>query len=174
MRIGGLAAGLVIAATMLGCPVDSRPRGDVSAPADTAAGETPFRLEGPGGAALMVAVHINGQGPFDLILDTGATYTCITPQLEQQLQLPRRRGITGVGIGVGAGGAATQAGVHLVRMDSVRVGEASASGLDACVIDLAALAQTGVRVDGLLGLNYLRSFQVSLDFQRNVLTLTRQ
>jgi hypothetical protein len=40
------------------------------APADTAAGEVPFRFAGPGGAAIVVAVAVDGRAPVDLILDT--------------------------------------------------------------------------------------------------------
>ena len=45
--------------------------------ADTGAGEVPLRVAGRGGAVLMVAAHINGSGPYNLVLDTGATLTCV-------------------------------------------------------------------------------------------------
>jgi hypothetical protein len=52
---------LALALAPLGCDVASRP-GSVAL-ADSAAGEIPFRLAGTGGAALIVPVHVNGQGP---------------------------------------------------------------------------------------------------------------
>jgi hypothetical protein len=52
----------------------------------------------PNGAAILVPVKINGQGPYTFVLDTGATFTCIDQKLVDQLKLPETRGQIGVGI----------------------------------------------------------------------------
>ena len=155
---------LIPAGAPLGCDVGAPSR--VEAPADTAAGEVTFELAGIGGAALIVPVHINGQGPYDLVLDTGATLTCVDQELAQQLGLPERRGQLALGAGVGVAGR-----VRVVAVDSLRVGAARAFDLTACVLDLQQLRSISPRVQGLLGLNFLRSFRVTLDFERNVLLL---
>jgi predicted aspartyl protease len=139
----------------------------VEAPADAALGEVPLRFVGSNDAVLIVPVHINGEGPFDLVLDTGATWTCVTDEVAQRLDLPDQPGAVGFGAGVQSAGR-----VRLIRFDSVRVGPASAQDMGGCVLDLSSLAAVGTRVDGLLGLNFLRSFDVHLDFTRDVLTLT--
>jgi predicted aspartyl protease len=149
-----------------GCAPDGQPA-HVQAPADTAAGEVVMQLVGANDAALIVPVHINGQGPYDLVLDTGATFTCVTPDVAEELGLSEVRGAVGYGAGVHGAGR-----VAIVRMDSLRVGAAVAHGMSGCVIDLGALETVGTRVQGLLGLNFLREFDVRLDFGRNVLTLT--
>ncbi|HSJ06397.1 MAG TPA: retropepsin-like aspartic protease [Longimicrobiales bacterium] len=138
----------------------------VNAPADSAAGEVALETIGPGGAAVVVPVHINGRGPFNLVLDTGATFTCVTVEVADQLDLPEQRGVVGFGAGVHTTGR-----VRLVRYDSVRVGGATAHDMGGCVLDLTSLESIGTSIDGLLGLNFLREFDVRLDFQRNVLTL---
>jgi predicted aspartyl protease len=161
-----LAAAFLVTACDLGAPAR------VTVPADTAAGEVPFRLAGAGGAMLLVAVEINGQGPYDLVLDTGATLTCLDERLVTELELPRAAGAFGYGAGVGGAGR-----VALVRVDSLRMGEAHAERLTACVLDLQHLqglhgiGAGGERVNGLLGLNFLRNFRVTLDFERNVVLL---
>lgn len=147
------------------CPLTQGPRG-VTYPADPEAGEIAFRFEGPGEAALMVPVEINGAGPFAFVLDTGATLTCVDQALVDSLGLPAQRGAVGTGATVGGTGA-----VRLVRLDSLRLGGAAAQDLPACVLDLAHIGDVGVQVDGLLGLNFLRRFDLALDFRRNVLTL---
>lgn len=164
------AAQLPILITLLaaaGCEVPTDGSAEVNFPADRAGGEVDLRFVGANDAALVVSVRLNGEGPFDFILDTGATMTCVTTRLAERLDLPPLEGAMGVGAGIGGSGR-----IDLVRLDSLSVGDARASGLSACVIDLQHIAQMGVDVDGLLGLNFLRAFEVTLDFGRDVLRLT--
>jgi predicted aspartyl protease len=167
-RAGSLAAGLSLCAASLAACSDVGRSAAASAPADTTAGAVSFRLAGAGGAAIVVPAYINGRGPIDLILDTGATVTCLDSTLVRELALPRRRATIGTTVGVGGAGR-----VQLVQMDSLRVGEARAEELTACSLDLGALRLVGRDVRGLLGLNFLRSFRMTLDFERRTLHLTR-
>jgi clan AA aspartic protease (TIGR02281 family) len=160
-RVTCLVAGLLV---LTSCDVGAPAR--VQAPVDSAAGEVAFELAGPGGAALVVPVFINGQGPFDFVLDTGATFTCVDDALAERLGLQEQRGQVAIGAGVGGAGR-----VRLVRMDSLRIGEARVERMTACVLDLQALRSIGTGVHGLVGLNFLKSFRVTLDFQRNVVGL---
>jgi predicted aspartyl protease len=137
----------------------------VEAPADSAAGAVAFELSGPGGAALTVPVHVNGQGPYRFILDTGATLTCVDRALAQRLGL-KERPIRGVGAGVAGSGQ-----VRVLGIDSLRVGAARARDLTVCEVDLTHAGEVGVEVDGLVGLNFLKSFRVTLDFERKVVLL---
>ena len=139
----------------------------VTMQADSAAGQVPLRVAGRGGAVLMVAAHINGSGPYNLVLDTGATLTCIDERLARQLRLPRKRGAVGVGAGAVGSGR-----VPLVQVDSVRLGATTVRNMTACVLDLRHLSDLGAGgVNGLLGLNFLTEFHVTLDFDNRLLTL---
>lgn len=149
---------------LIGCQVAAPAR--VQAPPDSAAGEISFRLAGPGGAALLVPIYLNGEGPFEFVLDTGATITCVDQPLAERLNLPEQRGQIGLGAGVGGAGR-----VRLVGIDSLRLGAAEASGLTACVLDLQQVRAISPDVAGLLGLNFLKEFRVTLDFERNILLL---
>ena len=160
-------AAAVCAAATTACMEAGRPAA-ASAPADSAAGEVKLRVAGPGGSALAVPVYVNGRGPFELILDTGATFTCLDTALVRQLALPERPGIVGAAVGVSGTGR-----VKFVRVDSLRVGAARARELTACAMDMSALRPLGPEVHGLLGLNFLRSFHMTLDFERDVMSLTQ-
>jgi len=50
------------------------------------------------------------------------------------------------------------------------MGEASATDLRACVVDLAHVRRLGIEADGLVELNFLKKFRVTLDFEDRVLT----
>ena len=114
----------------------------------------------------MVPVMIDGRGPFRFVLDTGATLTCVDVALADSLGLRDQAGVQGYGAGVGGQGA-----VRLVEIDSMSLGAASATDLPACVLDLAGFEQIGLDVDGLVGLNFLSAFRMTLDFEREVLIL---
>jgi predicted aspartyl protease len=170
----GVRIGWLVAAVLAGCAEVDRAE-HVEIAADTAAESVPgttgvaFELAGPGGAALMVPVHVNGSGPHRFVLDTGATMTCIDASLADRLELPEEQGRVGVGMGVGQEPGA----LRLVDIDSLRVGQATATGLSGCALDLEQFRAMGLEVEGLLGLNFLREFRMTLDFRTERLTLER-
>lgn len=155
----------VLLATLLGACQQSAPA-RVEAPADSVAGEIAFEWAGPSAAAILVPVHINGRGPYPFVLDTGATLTCVDDALAAELSLPEARGQIGFGAGVGGAGR-----MRLLDTDSLRVGAATAEELPVCALDLSAVRQAGIEFQGLLGLNFLRSFRMAVDFERAVLSL---
>jgi hypothetical protein len=138
------------------------------------AGDTPttdvaLELAGPGGAAVVVPVHVNGSGPHAFVLDTGATMTCIDEGLSDRLDLPEARGQLGAGMGIGQDAGA----LRLVAADSLRVGGATVMDVTLCALDLGQFRAIGLEIVGLLGLNFLREFRVVMDFQAERLSLER-
>jgi predicted aspartyl protease len=156
---------LILALALPACDFAAPTRSQ--APADSAAGEVEFELEGPNEAAFVVPVYINGRGPINFVLDTGATLTCIDVSLARELKLPDEGPMGGVAIGAMSAGA-----IETVRIDTLRVGNASAFDIVACRLDLAAL-RSALGVQGLVGLNFLKQFDVRIDFERRVVGLTK-
>lgn len=162
------AAGAAVLLAFVGCVETGAPdRTEVTA--DTGETGVPIRLAGPGGAALLVPVRINGRGPYDFVLDTGATLTCVDAALADSLGLPGATGQRGIGAGIqGRPGS-----MRLVEIDSLSIGNARAEGLTGCALDLAQIRSMGIETRGLVGLNFLTSFRVTLDFAADRLILTR-
>lgn len=155
----------LLAAALVTANASCLPQGPVrtTSPPDSAAGEVGMNFVGRGGVALLVPVVINGEGPFDFVLDTGATMICLDAPLAEQLDLPVRDMQFGYQVGIQG-----RQGARLVDIDSVRVGGASAHGISGCVLDLGMLQIGEIEASGLLGLNFLRNFHVTLDFERNI------
>jgi hypothetical protein len=155
-------------AGVAGCTEGMRPSSVsvADSAADSSAGELPFRWAGPAGTAIVVPVRINGRDAVDLILDTGATLTCLDTALATELALPEQRAMMGAAVGIGGAGR-----VRLHSVDSLQIGPAVARDLTVCAMDLQALRTIGGNARGLLGLNVLRSFRVTLDFERKTLQL---
>lgn len=138
-------------------------------PSDTAPGEVSFELKGPNEAALIVPVKINGKGPYDFVLDTGATFTCVDQPLAEELKLPDWSGPLGSVVISGGEGQ-----MGFVKIDTLEVGNtARASELVACKLDLSRMQPPGFGIKGLVGLNFLKSYRVTIDFERNILRLDK-
>jgi hypothetical protein len=127
-----------------------------------------FDLSGPGGAALVVPVKVNDAGPFPFVLDTGATVTCVDETLVKELALPDAPGVIAFGGGIRSFGR-----MRLVSLESVALGQASVRDLQGCAIDLGEMQKAGVDVRGLLGLNFLRSYKLTVDFPRRTVRVER-
>lgn len=164
-----LVCAAALAPGLSACDVElPRTAGRATAPADTVAGEVAFRLAGPNEAALVVPVHVNGAGPYDFVFDTGATITCVDPDIVRRLGLEETPFAPGVGIGVG--GAER---VRVVRLASLRIGAARVEDVLACVLELEQVRGLGLEVHGLVGLNFMKPFRITLDFERRVLRIVR-
>ena len=149
----------------LGCTI---PTSNVGTPTEVAPGTVQFKMMSPNDAAIIVQVKINGQGPYDFVLDTGATFTCIDNELADQLKLPEWKGSFGTVV-VGPGGG----GMKLLKVDTLEVGDAKASSLTVCSIDLNRIAPPGGGIKGLVGLNFLKSYRVTIDFEKKSLRLEK-
>jgi len=116
------------------------------------------------GNMVIVNGTVNGGDTIKFILDTGAELTVIPRSLVQQLAISLDSStatpITGIGSTIIA---------PLVKIDSIKVGEAEVRNLDVVIIENAPL--TG---QGLLGGNFLGKFRVNIDYAKNQLILERK
>ena len=106
---------------------------------------------------MTVPVMINGQGPFDFVVDTGADRTVISEELAKQLNLPQ----SGTATLHAMGGSAK---VKLVSIKTVQVSTNIAKRVEA-----AALPRRNVGADGLLGIDSLKNQRIVMNFQTNTM-----
>jgi predicted aspartyl protease len=114
------------------------------------------------GRSIMVIARINGRAPVQLILDTGATRTTISPAA-----------LVGLGVTysdapkVEIHGVTGTASAYLVGLESLEVGGARMGPLRVLSHD----AQMGGGSQGLLGRDFLNHFRVTIDNARGVVEL---
>jgi len=128
----------------------------------TAAEAIPVRNIGHG--LLVAPVYLNGQGPFQFVLDTGTNTTLLTPALAVRLGL----------IAQGHDELQTLTGparVSLYRLETVAVGSHLLRGLPALAQPLGALQSLDPHIDGILGLGFLAHFSFGLDYAHRTLLL---
>jgi predicted aspartyl protease len=118
-----------------------------------------FRLAGGPQPLILLPVYLNGDGPLDFILDTGAGTSLVSPELA------KRTGVKIVGSkdGQSAGG---KVAVSLAKAETLAVGKMKLEQVDLGVVDLSHIGKTiGARIDGDLGYNFLRHFRVTIDYE---------
>jgi hypothetical protein len=119
-----------------------------------AAGPTPFRLGAQGG--ILVPVLINGSGPFQMLLDTGANHSSISAELGRMLNAPP----------VARGLVSTPAGDReslVLRLDRLEIGPIDGAATAAAVAssDLKAAGD----IAGVIGQDVLAGLRYTIDYQ---------
>jgi predicted aspartyl protease len=110
---------------------------------------------------LTVEVEINGQGPFNFVVDTGAGRSVLTPSIAEKLNLPAGPNILIHGIS----SAITS---PTARIESMQAGEARLGSAT-----LPVLPYERVGADGLLGVDILDRRNVVMDFKKRQLLIRR-
>jgi hypothetical protein len=113
---------------------------------------------------VVVAAMVNGKGPFRFIVDTGATHSTVSPGLVHALGLQPSEvplivlnGITGTAL------------VSAVTIDSLQTGDFTVDQLVAPVVWAPVMAGA----DGILGAAGLNGRSLSVDFERNLVRISR-
>lgn len=122
-----------------------------------------FRLAGGTQPLILLPVHVNAQGPFDFILDTGAGTSLLSSELAKQLDTK----VISSKEGQSAGGKVS---VSLAKVDSLAVAEAKVDDVDVGIVDLGHIGKTiGAKIDGDLGYNFLKHFRIAIDYRECVI-----
>lgn len=114
---------------------------------------------------VLVPVSIDGSEPLVFVLDTAAAKTTVTPSLAERLGLEKV-----------PGKRASTLGTHgktespVVKIQSVAVSEVQVDNIQAIVLDLRHITQGSWHVDGVLGMDFLRQFDVRLNFGANLVS----
>lgn len=107
-------------------------------------------------------VYINGQGPFRLVLDTGANRTAVIPTLASRIGVPMESNAIKL---LGVTGSAT---VPMIRVDSIEVGDLWLGDRNVAIVpDVFGGAE------GVLGADGLSDKRIHIDFVNDRITIQR-
>jgi predicted aspartyl protease len=109
---------------------------------------------------MLAPVKINGQGPYQFLVDTGANTSCISRDLAERLMLTATESArvhTVVGVRERPG----------VLIDHLQVGERSRKAVRAAALPL------GPDLDGVLGIDWLKGQRLELGFKAKSMAITR-
>lgn len=118
----------------------------------------------------LVSTWVNGRGPYEFLLDTGASEMVIVPSLAEELKLPLSTSK------VPMNNSSDAIFPPVSRLDTVSVENAVVSNLEVSVsgnFDTPSLQKAGVKVVGAIGNNYLRAFRTTIDYLEATLILQK-
>lgn len=108
---------------------------------------------------MILPVKINGKGPFQFILDTGASHICISQQLSEKLKLS--------GLNSDVMGIHGTFETEITELRSVALGKARRLKLLAAMMDISHVQESlGIEVDGILGYDFLKKFKILIDYPK--------
>lgn len=110
---------------------------------------------------LTVSVMVNGQGPFEFIVDSGADRSVLSAPLADRLGLAQGPNVLVHGV----------SGSQITR--TARVGELVVGDARLLSVNLPVLPPERVGADGLLGVDILEGRNVIMDFRRRKLEIRR-
>lgn len=155
------ALGLIAATVPVGALAQIRPIEAAIELPDEDAPNTKLDTSADRNEHLLAPVQINGQGPFNFLLDTGANVSCVSNRLMKRLALTStetQRVHTVVGV----------RDRPVVTLDSLQIGPRSRRG-----VRTPALPIAGTDIDGILGVDWLKGQRLVLDMKGRKLEITK-
>lgn len=110
---------------------------------------------------MMAPVRINGEGPFNFLLDTGANVSCVSRRLAERLDLKPVEQVQ----------VHTVVGVRsrpLVHLDLLQIGLRDRRNVRAPSLPISAN-----EIDGVLGVDWLKGQRLTLDFKSRSMEITK-
>lgn len=132
--------------------------------AATLSADPSVKLRSVAGGYLLAPVVLNGNGPYEFLLDTATTTTFVDPKLVSQLALPMGSSETLVSL-------AAETRVHRVRVESLRLGTREVRDVDLLAAELGAVLRLGRDIRGVLGNDILRRQSYLLSHEKRRLEI---
>jgi len=150
LRILGLAAGFALSGCASVLDLDG------------AFAIVPYNIEEDG--RIVVEARVDGQGPYDFVLDTGSSISAVFDAPRDELSLEPIPGVTIIVHGIAASGQ-----FSLLNIGRLEVG--SEVWADPRIVSIPSETTATASIDGILGVDFLRRYAVGFSVRERVLRL---
>src|SRR5271168_2685494 len=139
----------------------SPPLAGVGSPVTAAPDQDTARINAATDAAnhLMVDVHINGQGPYHFVVDTGADRSILASEIAVELGLSHGENVMLRGV------------VRAVLTEAVSIRTMTFGSITKRHLTIPTLSRSLLDADGYLGLDFLDGHRVTFDFENHLLQI---
>jgi predicted aspartyl protease len=118
------------------------------------------------GGRPVIELRLNGKGPYRFILDTGASVSVVSTDLDSELSLPRSPGVH-------AASSADGSAPAIVEISETRIGDAVLSGLIAAVMPLGKLLTGENAPRGVISAASFPGYLVTFDYPAKLITIAK-
>jgi len=119
-----------------------------------------FSLVSPEKPIIIIKAQVNGQGPFDFAVDTGASTTVLSRETAEKLGISESPSTPKKGHG-----CCGEVDMALTKVDSVQVGDNVVKDIEVAFGDLTAISKAlGVNLGGILGYSFMKNYKVIIDY----------
>lgn len=109
---------------------------------------------------VLIDAYVNGKGPFNFVVDTGASVTVISPAVARACRIDQD-GARGI-----ATGASGNLQVRAAKLKSLELASTELKNVDVAIMSLAVLNRAcRLDVGGILGYNVLKKFQITINYK---------
>jgi len=150
-------ASILAKAQTVAPPLDSVGSAGTAAPEQE---PTPINAATDAASHLMVAVHINGKGPYHFIVDTGADRTILASEVAAELGLAHGEEVMLKGV------------VRAVLTETVSIRTMTFGTITKRQLMVPTLSRSLLDADGYLGLDFLDGHRVTFDFHNHQLLVS--
>lgn len=130
---------------------------------------TKFRIES-GKPIITVDTIVNGKGPFNFVVDTGASHTVISNQTAEKLGLNENSPGCCGSAGRSAQGAGGPVAARTTAVESIRVGDVEVNNIEVALIDLMSLSKDW---DGIIGYTFMKNYRVIIDYPKQQISFEK-
>lgn len=124
-----------------------------------------FRLAGVGKPIIMVDVKVNGKGPFNFAVDTGASMTVISKPTAEKLGISKNQSTPKKGHSCYG-----EIDASLDTIESVQVGDTEAKDVQVAITDLSAISKmVGTELEGIIGHSFMKDYRIVIDYPKNTI-----
>ncbi len=123
---------------------------------------------------LIVTAKWDKRGPYNFLIDTGASTTLVSPMLAQRYGKPNRgHAMAEGGVSVRSSDGETTV-LEQTSIPMITLGDAQFENVPALIYDCTTISvHLGLRIDGILGFPFFRELILSLDYPKSRLVLTK-
>ena len=150
-------ASILAKAQTVSPPLDRADSAVTAAPEPDA---TPVNAATDAASHLRVEVHINGQGPYHFVVDTGADYTVLASEVAVELGLSPGEKVMLKGV------------VRAVLTETVSIRTMTFGSITKRHLTVPTLSRSLLDADGYLGLDFLDGHRVTFDFRNHLLEVS--
>jgi predicted aspartyl protease len=119
-----------------------------------------FNLVGSDKPIIIVKVKVNGKGPFDFAVDTGASVTAVSKQLAQKLGISETEDSLKKGHS-----CCGEIDVAMANAESVKLDDTEVRDIQVALVDLSSFSEM-LKIDlaGIIGYSFMKDYKVLIDY----------